>query len=629
MGVNIKKEVEKALSSFIDSSDFRNNISDLLTNPKFEEKLASALKAILHKIAVSSEFKAVVDAIVSGSEQILDALKDLYELILTETLKLIAADDVFFNAIFGVLGSTFDLNSVSQALKAFLSKDNFLRVRSEVFGLLLGKLFDKANPGPARTLLKAVLGFLLDQCSNVFNALDPLGTFSMPRAVSVGPREAVRLLADLNTFKANLSGDANEITDRLEAVVNSLKRLVVILMEGSGDESSFLFGLTIDEFDDAVADIYNGQAFDVAALVKRLIDPSQIFDKIADAFTGGNFWSWTEFPNSAPVGAMHSWINENVSIDERRFRLHFIAKFDEYFRRRPENGIGLVVSDERSSTELVIDLVTVFFDAIMTFIFDPVDYPDVEDDWDSFEDIGSELGAFASMQVNAAIRVTVGSVLRGVWVWSVENANLIEGVGAVIAAAFSSLMNGVIRHVFWSVRVISVYRETQDDTWRPYGLTGLTIAKWESKDAVTNATGVIQNTLGYAVVKRGGATAVIQVPTHVLALLKDYGAYLDMMYYSYLRRGGVRKPPSVSTLAITRAEIRGTSLTVEAQVESPAGGPRVVVRLYAAGTMYIMTPVANDTYVFSKTNFPFSSRIRSVVALSSTGSNERRDITRI
>lgn len=630
--MSVQDEVKKAIGSFFKTSEFKNRLSNVITHGRFIDKLEETLKEIIERVLASSEFNFVLQAFLNGRDEVFDLLLELFDKIAEEITKAFAANPELFKTLFGSLEDTFNERDVANAIKEFMTVENFLRARAEIFALLLGALFDVRNAGPANKLLKELLKFIINKAKDIFNLLDPLSYFEMPKAVSHGPKEAIDSLKDLGKFKSQVSiSEHQEVLDRLGYVANSLNELVAVL-SGANSEKDFIFGLVVDELTRKFESVYRGNAFELKDFIRELIDPSDVLEKIGSSLVDGNFWGWVELPNSSPAGALHAWINAPRNIDptEREFRMTFIAAFDEYLRHRNSDDSQLADSDSRMSTGVIVDLVNLFFDTVIRFTLEPANFPLIDEDWDSFEDIGPELGEFVSRQVRSAVRTTIATALRGIWLWKLDNENLIEGISSIIACLFSAILDGVIRNLLWSVRVMSVYRKKVGSDWEPLGFSTGSLLKWEANTQLSQTPPQLKGSLGYVAIMRdtNQRGRSISLPGFVNDILKDYGGYLDVMYHTYVTRGGYRDALFGPQLHIRRSELRVKQLTVEAECRTPTGEPRTVVRVYISGQMHVMTPnLSNDTYRLQLT-VTSPKRIKRIVALSSLGSAVARPVTR-
>jgi hypothetical protein len=325
-----------------------------------------------------------------------------------------------------------------------------------------------------------------------------------------------------------------------------------------------------------------------------------------------------------------------------------IFAFDAYVRRRlgEHRGVDTLTQfDRRTSTELIVDLSCIFFDTIINFVLEPECYPLVDTDWENLEDVGGNLGRLMAEQLRAGIRAVLGSLPRGIWQWTGDNENLIEGASTICSSIFAPIVEGVIRHIVWSVEVISVYPRRYPDT-QPR--EAFELHRWQSLEAVANGADDDDRLNYVAFIRhhRGvndlsesqkdalrnlvGNDGVPASAPRLKGILEDLGAYIDVGYHRFRIQPFFPVVESDEVISITRADITSGKLYIGANSSVQGESPRPVLRAYFCCDTVVMKPgtTAEDQYTLDL-SVDDKCTMRDVVVVSNRGGQTRRRIVKL
>jgi hypothetical protein len=459
-------------------------------------------------------------------------------------------------------------------------------------------------------LLKDIISRLEGAISDLFDDLAAAIKDNLPTGMLQGPLEVMKAISQLQQLLVELSR-TDEIVNRLTVAFSSLRALVKI---GAGNDlGNFMFGTFSDGVEEDVKKLLAGD--DPLTIIKdRVTDflmPSGLLEKLFDAVATNKLWKWADFPSGLGPGKLHTWLNDftggqfqtDGTVDdpvkhplERQFRVRLAANIDAYFRKTGERFLlqhGLRTSDERISTQILSDVITIVFDTVITFTLEPECFPLTELEWEYFEDVGVQFAAASSRQIKAAIKSVTGTLLRGVWIWSVQNDNLIEAIGTIIGSILTSLCEGIVRNLAWTFRIVSRY---EGDVVAPAQI----VADWEGGEFYDKllGSGQVDGRLQYVALLRASPNTVSQAVKDavnnnpfVLGLLKDIGAYADLSYRQF--RLDSRFPDiQADTVNVTFVGTAGGKLLVKATTTA-VDKPRAVLRAYCCCQVAVMTPPAS------------------------------------
>ena len=451
-----------------------------------------------------------------------------------------------------------------------------------------------------------------------------------------------------------------QVDVRLEVAFNSLGKLFLLIEGGAeGDIAPYLLAEIVAKLKADFREIYLGtENMEVllTSLIVALVQyPFVIAGQMFEATRNGKLWCFANLPKGMRPGVINSWLNDYSTYGgdtddklaiEREFRSQFIASLDAYFRDRgelkTELGIELPInrSDERLSTEVLSDLVSLVVDVTITFILEPECLPRVEADVDHFEDIGFRMRRSMSRSLRASVKATVGTNLRGIWIWEVGNENLIETLGVLLGSVLSATLEGMIGHLGWSLEIVSTYPGADIGT-------AFVVHRWKSGEFVGTSTNEDRR-VEYLAFVRSHRTDLSDAQKAKLAeftrdwnqpnsqhnaqirgIIEDFGAYLDVSYRQFRissRFVDSRKEDAVSILA---AEIRGSKLVVEATTTRALEKPAPVLRVFLSCRSYVMAPgsTPQDPYTL-ELDADKVSREREITVLSSRGGSKTFPILR-
>lgn len=496
------------------------------------------------------------------------------------------------------------INELAKVLQAL---DNATEdIRKELAKLLAAILKEIIN------LLQTIIEQLRGAITGLFDKLGEEIKNNLPTGILKGPLEVMHTIRQLQDVLTEL-GRAEEIVRRLTVTFSSLRALVQI---GAGDDlANFMFGSFSDGIEDDIKELLDPHGDDPLNIIKdhvvKFLLPSGLLIKLFEAVKNNTLWKWADFPSGLGPGKLHTWLNDftngkfqtDSNVDdpvkhplERQFRVRLASNIDAYFRKTGERFLlqhGLRTSDERISTQIVSDVITIVFDTVITFTLEPECFPLTEAEWEHFEDVGVQFAAAASRQIKAAIRSVTGTLLRGVWIWSVENENLIEAIGTIIGSVLTSICEGIVRNLAFTFRIVSRY---ENDSVSPADI----VANWDGGEFYDKVLGPGQadGRLQYVALLRAAPNGVSQAVKNavnnnafILGLLQDIGAYTDMSYRQF--RLDSRFPDiQADTVNITFIGTAQGSLLIKATTTG-TDAPRPVLRAYCCCQVVVMTPAAS------------------------------------
>lgn len=488
---------------------------------------------------------------------------------------------------------------------------------------------------------------------SAFKSVGALKQF--PGALRSGPLAGFQAAAELTTL---LSTSTN-ISNRIDAVADSFAELMK-LAGGGGDLS--IVSVAVDEFKDILKDLTTGGNAEEKLrkrLVSLLVPDETAIVKVVTKATEGKWWTWAELPSGLTPGDLHKWINvrstypsdSKLFAHARRFRCQLVMAVDGYLRTHVAAHDRMTSSDRRMSYQALTDVVAILIDQVVTFVFEPDDFPVTEEELDGFEDVGFGFSAALARQIRVAIRGQLGTAFRGAWEFSVHTDALAELFSTVVGVLFSSILEAVCRNLTWTIRVVSRYKGD------PYGgAAGLFIADSLDRTSPVGGSGVTPRNVEYVAFLRntGLNSAPPALKEFLIKILQDLAAYIDAGYQQFhkTRRLSVNPtdPSDLRELASFLSEtsqqlmeiklfpkiatdqigsinynFQGNTLTLNAQV-LPIGTdfgnlPRPVVRGYFGNQMIVLAPgtTPSDDYSMQYTFDRLPRRAFKITVLSSRG----------
>jgi len=521
-------------------------------------------------------------------------------------------------------------------------------------------------------LIKKVLETLVDALSDV------MGQF--PVALRNGPLEALSAVNGLKALLGDLKDSSGAtylqgVLTRVDAVGLSLQELVKVLLarpNHAGTDPGFvLIDKAIVQSTQLIRDVLSSKTPEEALtnLFKDiLVFPIDTLIALFKSAQKQKLWAWGELPSMLPVGMLNAWLNDPDHYDgrapaavQRQFRVRMVAVADAYVRHQLDvpgqpfaQKMPLNEVDRRESGQALADAVCLFFDTVAHFIFEPECFPLIDVDLHGIEDLGVRFAMLVAREIRITIRAILGLLLRGFWNFSLMNHVLIEFIAVIIQVFFSAMIEGVIRNLTWSLQVVSCHGSALFDDASPDEPTlkaapllggARLVYYWPSAERVANTTDNVDRLWYVALVRNPDVdlpAASYPKPykkdashdpadfKYVLGLLRDFGAYIDVAYQRF--RIDARFPVTEANdeVTITRAEIIGGRLFVEATTTATFEEPRPVLRAYFCCTVAALRPgaVPGDPYAV-EIPIEAAPRCVEVIVLSNRGGVGRRRAVRV
>ena len=490
---------------------------------------------------------------------------------LTNSLQGIAKKfgDIVGQVVEGVTKVFKDVGFLKELLKILFDiLDQIIRALADALKSIAGQVQD-ALKYLVRTFLKALW--------------DALHAADLP-LFKGGPTHALLGVKEFGEV-LHLLGQLESIEDRFEMVANSVEKLVA---EVGGGPAAAVIGTLSQQLLATIKPLLRGSDPQQALsdLIIALVFPSGSADGESE-----DIWGWFRPPTGLQPGLLHKWLNESpfrfpeparIRV-EREFRTRLVAAADAYLRARDDSGpvpAPISRSDSRPSHGAITDALCIFLDTTIQFIFEPECFPVADIDLPNFEAIGVKFARLVVGQIRILIRAAISVVLRGLSFFSFNNELLIEVISIAISAAFSAILEAIIRNLTWSLQVVSRYA---GDAFN--GGLAETFSSAERAPAFPDGSNQEQ-VIEYAVLNRVAgvplASGAIQGEI-IKGLLRDFAAYLDATYRQF-RVGDRFAPTQADAVTITEAFVRDQTLVVRAKTsatsEVPFALPRPVLRAY-------------------------------------------------
>ncbi len=466
-------------------------------------------------------------------------------------------------------------------------------------------------------------------------AFDNLDAF--PSALTKGPLAAFDAAGELFSLLQSISPQSN-LSSRIDVVIDSFAELMKLL---GGDGTLPIISQASKEIKSVLKDAIAG-GDPKEKLRKRLFsflvpDDTAVVELLKQA-TAGKWWAWAELPSGLTPGGLHQWVNDKATyrsngnplndtqiLIARRFRTQVVMALDGYLRTQLDARLSAASSDGKMSYQTLNDVITLLIDQVISFVFDPDELPVNEEGLDGFEDLGLGFAAGFGRQIRVAIRGLLGTLFRGVWEYSLHSDALVELLSTVIGTLFSAILEGVVRNITWSLRLVSRYSNDPHG-----GGNGIVIASLDRTSPPTGS-GIQPQSIEYvAFIRSNGLTGAPPALGGVLkGILADLAAYTDSAYLQFHRskRLPVNAPtiaelatmlgptaqqfmetkvfPAVATdqIVAINPQLQGNTLRVSAGVNAVGMDfgnlPRPVVRAYFGSQMVVMAPGASPTDDYS------------------------------
>lgn len=601
---------------------------------------------------------------------------DYFLKIFAEVFKTLAKDEAFLTAILDALKEV--LPKIRDAFKKFL--DELLKLLEKVIpelyetishlGRELLSALDNALPNPGKatdnkesfeTILKPLaeaLGFFLKIVAKIAqettgnaqirDALLKVLHLALQRFSSIA-REYLKknipkpLAPALATFYATQTifkvlkelGQLQGIIDRAEAVQESLNdALDVLEVPKDGPAGVWLRSKTGDEgILQKALDHLNSDKDPLDLLLDMIITGILPFKLLEEALKGcissSSYKFWDALPAGPKPGALNRWLNElegdkpSLAPLKRRFKVRMIGEYDAYVMGRIEQygkSRQLSDSDRTEGAQILADLIAIFFKTIILFVFEPECFRLHAPKAGVFGDIQLEFGRFVGRQIALPVKAAISTTLRGIWIWSVENDNLIEAIASLFASIFGALVEAIGNNLAWTFEISCAYPLTaypdnggaEDDERKAWnGIQLFPILIWPSSER----TGRRRNNQGnnhrliYLAFIRGGwgaKTLADQLRGLIgddggkpyqgalAGLIRDLGAYIDVASQRYLIDGRHDEDTLGERIFVTEAVCvktgKDSSLRVRATSSRWRERPAPILRLYGGCQSVVLVP---------------------------------------
>ncbi len=547
----IENEVKKALKAFFDQT-------------------GNILKQPLHDFVdyLKGEWQLVYDALVVPFENLVKHLFDVANGILQELI------EILVKLVVGICKTIVD--DVKDVL--------------DVTKSIITDFYDAIEK-----LWRVILGFLCKE----LNVLD-----NLPSPIRCGLTDsfnAVIALGDLLTSSASFHATVS-LTGRAQAVLSSLKALGLLIVDAAGPKSAGAVEGFLEALFTAFVEVIQmaltaGAKFE--ACIQKLIDvfvgADGLLLGVFKAIATQRLWFWLDFPCGLKSGHVQAWINsdaqyakDTVNIDiQRQYRIRLMAAVDSLLRARiddPKLPSILAGADTSAIARVASDFLCVFFDTTIFFILEPDCFPFLDADLDVFEDVGIKYAGVMGGQIRGNVRAMVSLLLRGVWLYSIENEVLIEMIASTIGSIISGIYAGVIRHLTWTFKIVSRYPGSS--------VGGSTIVgTWPSMEIVLGTPSTFR--LEYVALLRSGDDLPAGFPLGSALLdgmMADMAAYLDMSYQRYRLENRFPQIETADIVTITRADIVNNALIVWATSSDARDLPQPILRVYCCCEIQVMKP---------------------------------------
>jgi len=560
-----------------------------------------------------------------------------------------------------------NLNCLWEALTTGKTLDTFFELLGKMFAKILRAFVD----GVAR--VGDQLADAVKECSEtigeIWNAIlkrlleafESLEAF--PRALTTGPLAALDAAGELFSL-LTATNPSFDLPLRIEAVVGSIDQLLD-LMGGRKKDSLPIVQLASEKMKTLLTDaIAGGDSNEKLRklLFEMLVPDDKAVVKLLQSAAAGKWWAWADLPTGLTPGGLHDWINDESSYVDtsgrplnksqkllaRRFRTQCVMSIDGYLRTRIDPGSALAGPDGRMSYQSLTDVIALLIEQVVSFVFEPEDYPVGEEGLDGFEDVGLGFATSIARQMRVAIRGLLGTLFRGIWEYSFHSDALCELISTIVGTLFSALLDGIIRNVTWTLRLVSRY------SGDPYGGAegaGFVVGGFDRTSPPSGA-GIAEQSVEYVAFVRSNGLVVGMPPMNakLTGVMQDLAAYLDSAYLHFPRSArpalganlvdtcaslhpaaqqflDVRVFPSVArdTISAVNPQLVGHVLKVEASCGAVGDDfghlPRAVLRAYFGNTMVVMAPAKElgDPYVMEHTFTKAPRRDFRITVLSNRG----------
>jgi len=531
------------------------------------------------------------------------------------------SDGDFVETLSGKVG---DILGKDDVLEGVLGTSGSLKQLFKLIGKILGDLvaaFEHgfANDSAQEAFWNAVKS-LVDKLFELLTDLKSRSLEAFPSALGTGVTDALQRMMDSARLLKSY-GRYHDVEIRLKAVEASVQTLFKLLDGGGTGPGTLLagvFGSVLSGLRDVMEAGCKTEepgckieeiVFD---LLCKIVYPKDVVLTILDALINKKMLGWTFLPNGLFGGQLNQWLNdpeyyptlggsspedEKLFRDAQRdFRIRLIAVADSYLRRQiGEDKSPLSLADERMTAQSIADVIIIFMENVIGFVLEVQCHPQLDVDWDGFEDIGFQYAAILAKQARLMIRNTVGLVLRGVWEYSLHSDTLVEMVATTLGAVASAFVEAYVKNLAFTFQIVSCYQgaAVEDGAMIPNEL------RWRSLETIED-TGADCDQLEYVAMVRTPGGHTPDVPPALIPVIKDMGAYIDVTYRQARVESKFLERDFEERVVITRSELRQVSdnaagssrleLTIWASTSEAFQRPQPVLRAYVCCEILAMRP---------------------------------------
>lgn len=334
------------------------------------------------------------------------------------------------------------------------------------------------------------------------------------------------------------------------------------------------------------------------------------------------------FPMWIQPGMLNGWLGASQDFEvfypdsdekkgiELEFRRELVAALDRYFRSASDShGKLLRATDQRSSVEGLLDVVGVICSTVFGFVLrsspnipsaclPKLDFANPFAASVRADDFGDEVAATIARQIAQPLKAVLGVALNGVWIFTPNNQPLVEAVSGFLAHAVRSLIEFLLRDLFWSVEIHETY---ENDTSQNDKL--VKIDPWDTGERCPDGPKLV-----YRVYRHYGLLGNLEADT-IGTLLTGSPLLLDLLKDFVAYRAAIREYEGTLALGVpsddvsAKATFDGKTLVVTAKSDwtNLTIPSKPVLRAYYEGKPIVLTPESGDAHTETYTGrFPNS-----------------------
>lgn len=638
---DLPDEVQGIIDDIKNLKDVPQDVKTALKNLSDLTKVALDIPTILDKVREAPDkLKSIFDDI-EAVGKFFGAIQStggvLFKNLLLDFFR--ACDDILKNPIDKLVSGN------PQFVKATLTTiaTYLAQIAADLSVAVVGALDGTGLSSAVASVAKRVAAILDTLSQAIINVLtSALSKLSdLPSPLVDGPAQAFSILKDLTNW-ANGSNGEPFLKDRREVAASSISSLTTLV--GGAPQIPALSNCLMTIADDMIKWLGSSQPATEAVygIIGGAVFPTSAFSRVFDSASTGKLWAWIETPHSLLVGNLTKWINDETTYFqsgsavplkralERSFRTKLVNAGYSYFQGRVGNNVNAPkpVRQPGSLTSAVglADVVSMFADVVFEFLFESWHATPIQSDLLDFECIGVEFANFFSSQVEASIRSSVGLLLRGIWLFSVQNDVLIELIASVLGTYFGAIYNAIIRNLACSFRIVSKYTVDTPVGWSPI------IPSWRSSEPILTEGPLVNQCIEYSLLSRDTRTiSQASITSSLKNVLSDYTTFLESAYYAFRwncifadSSFETWTPAMIVECSITEAKV--LHITVNA-IAPPSGEPVSVLRVcFLNYVLVVPYDVQHQQYQLIKTLTSVPNRAFNMTFVTSRGGRLTRQV---